>query len=269
MDARRRHPTKPTNLHVTGAQEPYPATGGKGPLYHPEPGPPVSNSVREMFADIAPDYDRTNAVLSLGVHHRWRKKTAKLAGASPGYDVLDCATGTGDLAETFARSVQPGGRVVGIDFVERMVHLARTKMQNEDLDITFNVADALELPFNDDSFDMATIGFGIRNVDDPVACLKEMSRVVKQGGRVIVLEFGQPQGLLGIPYSIYSRHIIPRIGELLTGNREAYEYLPRTQAAFPHGDAFLHLMDQADTFETTQATKLTGGIAWIYTGDVA
>ncbi len=228
----------------------------------------MSDRVREMFADIAPDYDRTNAVLSLGVHRRWRRKTVELAGASPGYDVLDCATGTGDLARAFADEVQPGGHVVGIDFVERMVRLAREKLADEDVEVGLHVADALELPFADDSFDMATIGFGIRNVDDPLACLREMARVVKHEGRVVVLEFGQPEGLMGWPYEFYSRHVMPRIGGLLTGNREAYEYLPRTASEFPAGEDFLTLMDEADVFTERAAHKLTGGIAWVYVGEV-
>lgn len=228
----------------------------------------MSDRVREMFADIAPDYDRTNAVLSLGVHGRWRRKTVQLAEASPGFDVLDCATGTGDLAQTFAEQVQPGGRVVGIDFVERMVQLARRKLDEEGAEIDLSVADALQLPFDDDSFDMASIGFGIRNVDDPERCLREMARVVKHEGRVVVLEFGQPDGILSWPYQFYSRHVMPRVGGWLTGNREAYEYLPRTQMEFPCGADFLQLMDQADAFSDREAHKLTGGIAWVYVGVV-
>jgi len=229
----------------------------------------VSERVRRMFADIAPDYDRTNAVLSLGVHGRWRRKTVELAGASEGFDVLDVATGTGDLARAFAGAVQPGGRVVGVDFVPRMVHLGREKLADEDAEVAMAAGDALELPFADDSFDMATIGFGIRNVDDPVRGLEEMARVAKRGGRVAVLEFGQPDGLMSLPYRVYSRHVIPRVGELLTGNREAYEYLPRTQAEFPCGDDFLALMDQTGAFADREAHRLMMGIAWVYVGEVA
>lgn len=222
-----------------------------------------------MFADIAEDYDRTNTVLSLGIHKRWRQKAVGLSGAGPGYDVLDCATGTGDLAQAFAREVCPTGQVVGSDFCREMVELAPAKAREVGLPIDFQVSDALALPFEDASFDVASIGFGIRNVDDPKACLEEMARVVKQDGRVVILEFGQPQGLMSWPYRFYSQHVIPVIGELLTGNREAYEYLPRTSAAFPCGDEFLGLMDATKAFSARQAHELTGGVAWIYVGTVA
>jgi demethylmenaquinone methyltransferase/2-methoxy-6-polyprenyl-1,4-benzoquinol methylase len=131
------------------------------------------------------------------------------------------------------------------------------------------VSDALRLPFADASFDIASIGFGIRNVDDPVRCLREMGRVVRPGGRVVVLEFGQPEGALAKPYSFYSRHVIPRVGGMLTGHRSAYEYLPRTSATFPAGEAFLGLMDESKAFEKRTATALTGGIAYVYVGTVA
>ncbi len=222
-----------------------------------------------MFADIAPDYDRANTILSFGIHGRWRKRAVEMAKASPGFDVLDCATGTGDLARAFADQVQPGGRVVGIDFVSRMVRLAREKLDEEDVEVELGVADALRLPFADDRFDMASIGFGIRNVDDPERCLVEMARVVKQGGRVVVLEFGQPEGLVGVPYRFYGRHVIPRVGELLTGNREAYEYLPSSQAEFPAGDAFLEMAQEAGVFHSVEAEALMGGLAWVYVGEVA
>ncbi|MDX1612356.1 MAG: bifunctional demethylmenaquinone methyltransferase/2-methoxy-6-polyprenyl-1,4-benzoquinol methylase UbiE [Candidatus Thermoplasmatota archaeon] len=228
----------------------------------------MAEKVRQMFADIAEDYDRTNTVLSLGVHKRWRRKAVALSGAGPGFQVLDCATGTGDLARDFAQAVTPGGRVVGSDFCKEMVELAPSKAQDAGCVVEFQVGDALALPFEDASFDVTSIAFGIRNVDDPVACLQEMARVTKQDGRVVVLEFGQPTGLMAWPYTFYSRHIMPAVGGLLTGNREAYEYLPRTAAAFPAGDAFLEMMDAAGCFARREATSLTGGIAYVYVGEV-
>jgi demethylmenaquinone methyltransferase/2-methoxy-6-polyprenyl-1,4-benzoquinol methylase len=222
-----------------------------------------------MFADIAPDYDRVNTVLSMGVHDRWRRRAVQLAPAGKGFDVLDCATGTGDLAFEFAREVGPSGHVTGIDFVPGMVQRARAKGAKQSAGARFSVADALRLPFADDAFDLSSIAFGIRNVDDPVQCLREMARVVKHEGRVVVLEFGQPDGLMSLPYRFYSRHVIPRVGALLTGNREAYEYLPRTQAEFPCGEAFVDLMDEADVFASSSFESLTGGIAYIYVGEVS
>lgn len=225
--------------------------------------------VREMFDDIAPDYDRANRILSFGIDRRWRRKAVEAADVDKGYDVLDCATGTGDLARAFKRTVGPTGRVTGIDFVERMVRLAQARNAEEDLAVDLQVADALRLPFADDSFDLASIAFGIRNVDDPVRCLREMARVVKHEGRVVVLEFGTPTGWMRYPYRLYSQHVMPRIGGWLTGNREAYEYLPESQAEFPDGEEFVDLMDEADVFERTGFEPLTGGIAYLYTGEVA
>jgi demethylmenaquinone methyltransferase/2-methoxy-6-polyprenyl-1,4-benzoquinol methylase len=142
------------------------------------------------------------------------------------------------------------------------------KAEKEGLKIDFEVADAMNLPYENDRFDISSIAFGIRNVDDPVVALKELARVVKPGGRVVVLEFGQPKGLLKIPYNLYSQHIMPAVGGLLSGNREAYTYLPRTSATFPAGKKFLKLMKNSKSFSETKAIKLTGGIAYVYVGIV-
>jgi demethylmenaquinone methyltransferase / 2-methoxy-6-polyprenyl-1,4-benzoquinol methylase len=127
------------------------------------------------------------------------------------------------------------------------------------------VGDALRLPCRDASFDVASIAFGIRNVDDPQAGVAEMKRVVKPGGRVVVLEFGQPRGPLGVLYRWYSRHVMPRMGGWLTGDRAAYEYLPETASRFPSGDAFVAIMAAAGLHDI-KSKRLTGGIAWLYVG---
>jgi demethylmenaquinone methyltransferase/2-methoxy-6-polyprenyl-1,4-benzoquinol methylase len=127
----------------------------------------------------------------------------------------------------------------------------------------------MALPYADRSFDVASIAFGIRNVDDPVQCLREMARVVKPGGQVLVLEFGQPDGPWGALYRLYSRVVMPMVGGLLTGNKAAYEYLPRTAAAFPAGQRFLELMDRSGAFRERSARAFTGGITWLYRGIVA
>src|SRR5205814_8890825 len=134
------------------------------------------------------------------------------------------------------------------------------------LEVKFAVADVLALPYPDASFDIASIGFGIRNVDDPLRCLREMARVVKPGGSVVVLEFGQPRGAFGALFRAYSRGVMPLVGGLLTGNRAAYEYLPRTAAAFPAGEKFLDLMREAGCFEHVDAHPLTFVTAVRYYG---
>lgn len=229
----------------------------------------MSEQVRSMFASIAGKYDTLNSVLSFGVHHRWRAKAVKWSGARPGDHVLDCATGTGDLAIAFKKAVGMEGKVIGTDFCAEMMETAPDKARKEGLVIDFAVADALDLPYADDTFDIASISFGIRNTDDPLKCLQEMARVVKPGGKVVVLEFGQAKGVMKLPYQFYQKYWMPFVGGLLSGNREAYTYLPETSAAFPAGDAFIELMRRSDAFSEQVAKPLTGSIAYVYLGTVA
>ena len=223
-----------------------------------------------MFASIANRYDHGNQVLSMGLHHRWRKAAVKLSGATPGSRVLDCATGTGDLAFEFQRAVGRGGQVIGIDFCAEMLEVARAKAEQGGFPTRFEEADALRLPYADASFDVASIAFGIRNVDEPALGVKEMARVVRPGGSVVVLEFGQPGGpLFGPLYRFYSANMIPLIGGWLTGKRYAYEYLNRTSSEFPCGRAFVALMENTERFSKVEAGSLTGGIAYVYVGTAA
>lgn len=228
----------------------------------------MSTEVQQMFATIARRYDTANDLLSLGVHKGWRRQAVRLSGATRGQRVLDCATGTGDLALAFKRAVGPGGEVIGTDFCREMLDSAPAKAARAGLEVKFEVADALSLPYAAQRFDVASIAFGIRNVDDPLRCLRELSRVVVPGGRVVVLEFGQPDGAFGALFRFYSRAVMPLVGGLVTGNRSAYEYLPRTAAAFPAGDRFLSLMREAGTFVEVRATKLLLGTAFVYVGIV-
>ena len=226
----------------------------------------MSTEVRQMFASIARRYDTANEVLSLGIHRGWRRAAVALSGARPGQRVLDCATGTGDLALEFKRAVGPSGEVIGTDFCAEMLEGAPGKARRAGLDVKFAVADALALPYPDGGFDVVSIAFGIRNVDDPVRCLREIARVLKPGGSAIVLEFGQPRGAFGALFRAYSRGVMPVVGGLLTGNRAAYEYLPRTAASFPAGEKFLGLMREAGAFTATEAHPLTFGTAYVYRG---
>jgi demethylmenaquinone methyltransferase/2-methoxy-6-polyprenyl-1,4-benzoquinol methylase len=229
----------------------------------------VTAEVQAMFSSIAGRYDLANEVLSLGIHRLWRREAVRQSRVRAGESVLDCATGTGDLALAFKRAVGPLGRVVGTDFCQAMLAHAPEKARRAGLELQFEVADALDLRFQPASFDIASIAFGIRNVDDPLRCLTELARVVKPGGRVVVLEFGQPGRLFGALFRLYSRWIMPLLGQLLTGNRAAYEYLPRTAAAFPAGEGFLELMRRAGCFSERSARPLAGGVAYVYVGTVA
>ncbi len=229
----------------------------------------MSEQVQQMFSDIAPRYDVANDAMSFGLHRTWRSKAVKLADVKPGMAVLDCATGTGDLALAFKKAVGPEGTVVGTDFCADMLKFAPAKAEKAGLPVKFEVADAMKLPYENDRFDRASIAFGIRNVDDPLVCLKELARVVKPGGRVIVLEFGQPAGVFGGLFKLYSRFVMPVVGGLLTGNRAAYEYLPRTSAAFPAGEKFVELMQKSGSYKASAAHRLVFGTAWVYVGEVA
>ena len=231
---------------------------------------PMSATVRTMFASIARRYDRANQVLSFGLHHRWRRVAVAKSGVRGGERVLDCATGTGDLALEFRRAVGERGDVIGTDFCEEMLAFAPEKAERAGLPVRFEVADVLALPYANDSFDVASIAFGIRNVDDPERGLRELARVVKPGGRVVVLEFGQPGGaLFGPLYRLYSHRVLPRLGGLLTGDRAAYEYLDRTSSRFPAGEAFVSLLRETRAFSDVRLHSLTGGVAFVYVGTVA
>jgi demethylmenaquinone methyltransferase / 2-methoxy-6-polyprenyl-1,4-benzoquinol methylase len=216
-----------------------------------------------MFASISKRYDRANTVLSGGIHHLWRRKAVRYSEAGRGDAVLDCASGTGDLAIAFRQAVGPEGRVVGTDFVAEMLEVARQKAPA----ITFEVADVTKLPYADATFDIASISFGIRNVGNPAKGLSEMARVVKPGGRVMVLEFGQPRNrAFGALYDFYRRHLLPRIGGVVTGDQGAYEYLERSAGRFPCGDDFVALMRGTAAFRSIEHVPLSFGIAYLYKG---
>jgi demethylmenaquinone methyltransferase/2-methoxy-6-polyprenyl-1,4-benzoquinol methylase len=228
----------------------------------------MSEAVRSMFASIAGRYDITNSVLSLGTHHLWRRVAVKRSGAAPGLHVLDCATGTGDLALAFKKAVGDNGTVLGTDFCKEMLDFAPEKARKAGLAVSFEIADAMNLPYQNNRFDISSISFGIRNVDDPKKCLVEMARVTRPGGKVVVLEFGQPGGWFKLPYQFYQKFVMPLLGGLLTGNKNAYTYLPETSARFPSGESFLAMMDETGVFSAREFRPLTFGVAYIYVGTV-
>jgi demethylmenaquinone methyltransferase/2-methoxy-6-polyprenyl-1,4-benzoquinol methylase len=182
-----------------------------------------------MFDRIAGVYDRMNAVMTAGMHERWRERAADLADVRPGNRALDVATGTGDLAIELERRVGPSGDIIGIDFAERMLALARTKAP----DIRFEQGNALELAFADNEFDAVTVGFGARNFSDLSRGLAEMVRVTRPGGRVVVLEFTTPRKPpLSWFFSLWFDRIVPRLGRV-AGDPDAYTYLPASVRRFP------------------------------------
>ncbi len=230
---------------------------------------PNPEIIRSMFSKVASRYDRANSVLSVGIHHIWRKKLVELSGAKLGHKVLDCATGTGDLAIAFKKIVGDSGDVTGTDFCADMLETAPQKAQNKKLLIKFEQADVTQLQYTDQQFDIVSISFGIRNVSDPIKALSEMARVTKTGGRVMVLEFGQMQTpVIKDLYNLYSEKILPKIGGFVTGQKEAYDYLQKSSAAFPCREGFLDLMKKSNCFSEMKYNPVSFGIAYIYTGVV-
>ena len=224
---------------------------------------PDPQRIQSMFASIAQRYDRANTVLSGGIHHRWRKAAVRLADPKPGDRILDCATGTGDLAIAFHKAVGERGVVVGTDFTPEMIELARAKSPS----IRFEVADVTNLPYPDNSFDVASIAFGIRNVGDPRKGIAELARVVRSGGRVIVLEFGQPpNAIIRALYNLYARVMLPILGGFVTGKKTAYQYLEASAARFPCGEEFVAMMRASATFGPIEVKRLTMGVAYLYRG---
>jgi demethylmenaquinone methyltransferase/2-methoxy-6-polyprenyl-1,4-benzoquinol methylase len=220
--------------------------------------------VRAMFDRIAGFYDLMNSVMTAGLHHRWRERAADLARVGPGDRVLDVACGTGDLAIELARRVGPAGEVVGSDFSEAMLERARQKDQG----VRWEWGNALELPYPDDHFDAVTVGFGARNFSDLPRGLGEMARVVRPGGRLVVLEITTPtRPPLSTFFSLWFDRIVPLLGKI-TGENEAYEYLPNSVKRFP-GPRDLAGELSATGLEDVRWVLTAGGIIALHHGTVS
>lgn len=229
----------------------------------PTPGRPEKENVRAMFDAIAPRYDLLNRVLSARVDVGWRRKAVRALRVKPGDCVLDLATGTGDL---LLEELRAGAvRSVGADLSFGMLRLVRPKLAHSGYGHgRVCQGDAERLPFWDAQFDGVSIAFGIRNVLDRAQGLREMRRVVKPGGRVVVLEFHEATGVGGTIFRLYFNHILPQIGALVS-NREAYSYLPKSVANFETPQAFEALMREAG-LNDVKSQPLTLGIAWLHQG---
>ena len=217
-----------------------------------------------MFDSIARRYDLLNRVLSAGLDGGWRRRAIRELGPRPGQVLLDLCTGTGDFA--FAALGVPGTRVIGLDVAREMVRIGRSKAGRLGLSsrLRFGLGDAENLPLADGSIDGALIAFGIRNVPDRSRALAELARVMKPGGRLVILEFGiPPNRLFRAVYFFYFRHILPVLGGILSGNRKAYDYLPDSVMKFPAADRF-EALGRDSGFGKSRATRLAGGIVTLY-----
>ena len=230
----------------------------------PATGTLPEGQVRSMFDRIAGVYDRMNSVMTAGMHHRWRRRAADLAGLASGDRALDVATGTGDLAMELAGRVGAGGEVVGQDFSEEMLKIARRKAPA----LRFEAGNALALPYADGEFAAATVGFGARNFDDLAAGLAEMVRVVRPGGRVVVLEITTPQRPpLSWFFRLWFDRLVPGLGRL-AGDSDAYTYLPSSVRRFPGPEELGRLLAVAGLTEVRWVLT-AGGIIAIHSGTVA
>lgn len=228
-----------------------------------------AEAVETMFDSVAPRYDLLNRVLSLGIDQYWRTQAVRLLADEQPARVLDVATGTADLALKVARMLHPR-EVVGVDLSAEMLRYGREKIEQKNLSshISLVQGDAAALSFNDDTFDAALVAFGVRNFEDLTAGLRGIRRVLRPGGRLVVLEFSSPRSVPIKPlYAWYSRHVLPRIGGALSPDQGAYEYLPSSVAAFPDGTDFLARMDGSGYVDLLWR-PLTFGIASLYRGTV-
>lgn len=224
--------------------------------------------IREMFSDIAPRYDFLNRLLSFGIDRRWRRVAVKCVRWKEGGKVLDVATGTGDVALEIARQTPDSVSIVGIDFSEGMVDLGRQKVAASPYSgrITLEIAPCEAIPFPDNTFDSVTIAFGIRNVVDRRQGLSEMLRVLKPGGRAVILEFSTPRSrIFKRIYYFYFLRVLPAVGGLFS-NFSAYKYLPDSVLEFPSQEDFKGLMASVG-FGAVAHRDLTFGIATVYTGE--
>jgi demethylmenaquinone methyltransferase / 2-methoxy-6-polyprenyl-1,4-benzoquinol methylase len=219
-----------------------------------------------MFDRVASRYDALNSVMTAGLHHRWRERAAGRAELEPGDSALDVCCGTGDLALELASRVAPTGHVVGCDFSEPMLDLARDKARQRNRDgVRFEWADALSLPYDAGRFDAVTVGFGVRNLANLERGLGEMTRVLRPGGRLVVLEITQPaRPPLSTFFSLWFDRIVPMLGAL-SEESEAYSYLPESVRNFPGPQRLGELMDGAG-LEQIRWTVLAGGIIAIHSG---
>lgn len=224
--------------------------------------------VRGVFDSVATKYDLMNDVMSFGIHRLWKRAAIKLAGVRSGQRVLDLASGTGDLADRFSDLVGPDGLVLMTDINASMLEVGRDRMIDRGHvgNLGYAQVNAEELPFGEDTFDLITIAFGLRNVTDKQRALQSMYNALRPGGRALVLEFSKPQNRpLEKLYDLYSFQVLPRMGQLVAKDAESYRYLAESIRMHPDQETLRDMMEQAG-FERCDVHNLTGGIVAVHRG---
>ncbi|MDB4109046.1 bifunctional demethylmenaquinone methyltransferase/2-methoxy-6-polyprenyl-1,4-benzoquinol methylase UbiE [Porticoccaceae bacterium] len=227
-----------------------------------------AGKVAEVFHSVAGKYDLMNDLMSAGVHRLWKRMTIEMSGVRRGNSVLDIAGGTGDLTAKFSRIVGPKGTVVLADINSSMLQVGRDRLMDRGVvnNVIFSQADAQYLPFPDNTFDVITIAFGLRNVTDKDMALRSMLRVLKPGGRLLVLEFSKPANpVLSKVYDTYSFSILPKLGKLFANDADSYQYLAESIRMHPDQETLQGMMDNAG-FANTDFHNMTGGVVALHRG---
>ena len=223
------------------------------------------HKVAEVFHSVAAKYDVMNDLMSAGLHRAWKIFTVAQAGIRPGFKVLDIAGGTGDLAKEFAKQAGPTGEVWLTDINESMLRVGRDRLLNKGLLTPILLCDAEKLPFPDNYFDRVTVAFGLRNMTHKDAALAEMQRVLKPGGKLLVLEFSKVAGILKKPYDVYSFSVLPWLGQRIAGDADSYRYLAESIRMHPDQEALKTMLQEAG-LERVEYFNLTAGVAALHTG---
>ena len=224
--------------------------------------------VAGVFHSVADNYDLMNDLMSAGIHRLWKHMTIEMSGVRKGHKVLDIAGGTGDLAAKFSKIVGSEGSVVLADINESMLKVGRDRLIDRGIteNVTFSQADAQYLPFPDNTFNVITIAFGLRNVTDKDMALRSMLRVLKPGGKLLILEFSKPtSSLLSKIYDTYSFNVLPRLGKVFANDSDSYKYLAESIRMHPDQSTLLHMLDSAG-FENTDFHNITGGVVALHRG---
>ena len=224
--------------------------------------------VAGVFHSVADNYDLMNDLMSAGIHRLWKHMTIEMSGVRKGHKVLDIAGGTGDLAAKFSKIVGSEGSVVLADINESMLKVGRDRLIDRGIteNVTFSQADAQYLPFPDNTFNVITIAFGLRNVTDKDMALRSMLRVLKPGGKLLILEFSKPtSSLLSKIYDTYSFNVLPRLGKVFANDSDSYKYLAESIRMHPDQSTLLHMLDSAG-FENTDFHNMTGGVVALHRG---